>query len=135
MSETNERWFEQACQYPPATGSEFVARAWRHIVDQVIASLDETGQPAQDASEQRGPLHRADRHPLQFKQAQALNHPVRIGVLSIFTRDTARSLAVEDLLADLTVEDPETFGEFNVRQIAYHRARLRDADLLPARCQ
>lgn len=64
-------------------------------------------------------------------QMQALSHPVRLGILGLFKKDSARSLAASDLLDDLTAEDPEMFGEFSVSQVAYHRALLQDAQLLP----
>ena len=64
-------------------------------------------------------------------QTQALSHPVRLGILGLFTRNAARSLAASDLLEDLVAEDPETFGEFSVSQVAYHRVCLQDAHLLP----
>ena len=66
-----------------------------------------------------------------FEQVQLLSHPLRIGVLGLLKRDPTRSLSAADLLADLTVEDPDAFGELSVGQIAYHRARLRDANFLP----
>ncbi len=72
-----------------------------------------------------------DRHRLESDQTQALRHPVRLGILGLVTKDRGRSLTADDLRADLTAEDPDTFGEFSVSQIAYHRARLQDADLLP----
>lgn len=64
---------------------------------------------------------------------QVLSHPVRFGILDLFTKDPVRSLVACDLLDDLTAEDPETFGEFSVSQVPYHRARLQDARLLPTR--
>jgi len=66
-------------------------------------------------------------------QMQALSHPVRIGILGLFTKDPVRSLAACDLLDDLIAEDPDMFGGFSVSQVAYHRARLQDAQLLPTR--
>jgi hypothetical protein len=64
-------------------------------------------------------------------QMQTLSHPIRIGILGLFTKDAARSLAACDLLDDLIAEDLEMFGEFSVSQVAYHRALLQDAQLLP----
>lgn len=72
-----------------------------------------------------------DRNRIEADQTQALSHPVRLGILGLFTRDTDRSLAADALLKDLTAEDPDTFGDFNEGQILYHRARLQDAELLP----
>jgi hypothetical protein len=70
---------------------------------------------------------------IELDQTQALSHPVRIGILGVFTKDPVRSLAASDLLDDLIAEDPDMFGEFSVSQVAYHRARLQDAQLLPTR--
>jgi hypothetical protein len=74
-----------------------------------------------------------DRGRIEPDRMQALSHPVRIGILGLLTKDAARSLAASDLLDDLTSEDPDLFGEFSVSQIAYHRSRLQDAQLLPSR--
>jgi hypothetical protein len=72
-----------------------------------------------------------DRGRLRTDHTQTLTHPVRIGILSLFARNPGRSLAAADLLAALTAEDPDAYGGFDAGQIAYHRARLQDADLLP----
>ncbi|HWJ41912.1 MAG TPA: hypothetical protein VNR67_00600 [Solirubrobacterales bacterium] len=40
-------------------------------------------------------------------------------------------MAVADLRADLIAEDPAEFEKYSCSQIAYHRARLQDAELLP----
>jgi len=64
-------------------------------------------------------------------KTQALSHPVRLGILGLFTSDPGRSLAAEDLLAALVEEDPATFGKYDAGQIFYHRARLQKAHLLP----
>lgn len=64
-------------------------------------------------------------------QVQALSHPVRLGILTLFTRNKSRSLAAADLLEYLVAEDPDTFSEFKAGQVHYHRARLQDAQLLP----
>jgi hypothetical protein len=68
---------------------------------------------------------------LPTAQTQALDHPVRLGILGLFTKDRSRSLAVADLRADLIAEDPTEFGKYTTSQIAYHCARLQDAELLP----
>lgn len=68
---------------------------------------------------------------LPTAQTQALDHPVRLGILGLFTKDRNRSLAVADLRADLIAEDPAEFEKYTTSQIAYHRARLQDAELLP----
>lgn len=72
-----------------------------------------------------------DSRRLPTAQTQALDHPVRLGILGLFTKDRNRSLAVADLRADLIAEDPSEFGRYTTSQIAYHRARLQDAELLP----
>lgn len=74
-----------------------------------------------------------DRRRFEPDRMQALSHPVRLGILGLFKEDANRSLAATDLLADLVAEDPDTFAEFSVSQVAYHRARLQDAQLLPVR--
>lgn len=61
----------------------------------------------------------------------AISHPVRIGILALFTRKPDRSLAGADLLADLVAEDPDAFGHYKVGQILYHRSCLQRAKLLP----
>jgi len=131
----DERWFEQTRRPPPAIHSKFVARVWRDLADRVTASLSETGEATEGASDGRDPLSGADRRRLECVRAQALRHPLRIGVLGLFTRDTDRSLRASDLLADLAVEDPDIFGDFKVGQVAYHCARPRDAKLLPVGCR
>jgi len=68
---------------------------------------------------------------LPTAQTQALGHPVRLGILGLFTKDRNRSLAVTDLRTDLIAEDPAEFGRYTTSQVAYHRARLQDAELLP----
>lgn len=73
-----------------------------------------------------------DRHRLETDQKQALNHPVRIAILDLFTKDRQRPLDAESLLSDLLLKDPEKFGKYDLAQIAYHRARLQDAELLPS---
>ncbi len=77
-------------------------------------------------------LHGRDRNRIEADQTQALSHPVRLGILGLFTKDRDRSLTADDLLADLLAEDPKTYKKFNAGQILYHRARLQDADLLPS---
>jgi hypothetical protein len=76
-------------------------------------------------------LYRRDRHRLETDQQQALDHPVRIAILDLFTKDRRRPLDAESLLSDLLLKDPEKFGGYHPAQIAYHRVRLQDAQLLP----
>lgn len=72
-----------------------------------------------------------DRGRLEIDRTRALSHPVRITILDLFTKDEKRSLSAEDLLADLIEVDPDKFSEFKPAQIAYHRARLQDVNLIP----
>ena len=70
---------------------------------------------------------------LPTAQMQALDHPVRLGIIGLFTKDRGRSLAAADLRAALIAEDPAEFGKYATSQVSYHRARLQDAQLLPTR--
>jgi hypothetical protein len=70
---------------------------------------------------------------LETDQTKALDHPVRLGILALFRKDRGQPLDAESLRADLLRADPK-FGEYDAAQIAYHRARLQDAELLPAGC-
>lgn len=63
--------------------------------------------------------------------ADTFGHPVRVAILALFTRDTARSLAASDLRAALVADDAAAFEKYSVGQILYHRARLQAAHLLP----
>lgn len=76
-------------------------------------------------------LHGRDRRRLETDQTQALSHETRRSILALFTKDEGRSLAADDLLADLIAEDPARYEDANPGQIAYHRARLQDTELLP----
>jgi hypothetical protein len=72
-----------------------------------------------------------DRCRLEAEQKKALEHEVRIGILELFTKDRQRSLDAKILLSDLLLKDPQRFDKYLPAQIAYHRARLQDAQLLP----
>jgi hypothetical protein len=61
-------------------------------------------------------------------QTQALSHPTRLRILELFTRNKDRSLAANDLAADLAADYPYV----KPGQIAYHVAVLKDAELIPA---
>lgn len=76
-------------------------------------------------------LYGHNRGGIEPDQTQALSHPVRISILALFTRNTGRSLAADDLRAALVAEDSDAFGDYDVGQVLYHRARLQDAELLP----
>ena len=64
------------------------------------------------------------------RQIEALSHPVRLRIWSLFTDDPDRPLTVGALHADLTKEDE--FRDVTVSQVNYHLARLKEAQLLPA---
>jgi hypothetical protein len=72
-----------------------------------------------------------DRGRIEADLIDAFDHPVRVAILALFTRDTARSLAADDLRAALVADDAAAFGKYNVGQVLYHRARLQAAHLLP----
>jgi DNA-binding transcriptional ArsR family regulator len=68
-----------------------------------------------------------DRGRVESDQTQALSHPIRLRILELFKRDTDRALAAQSLVSDLAADYPGV----EIRQVAYHVAVLRDADLLP----
>lgn len=72
----------------------------------------------------------ADPRRLARLQRQALDHPLRLRILEMYHRDRGRSLSVESLTADLT--STPGFEGIDVARVNYHRARLQDAELLPA---
>lgn len=74
-----------------------------------------------------------NRNRIGADQTQALSHPVRLGILTLFTRDTNRSLAAVDLWATLVADDAVAFEKYDVGQVHYHRTRLQHAQLLPIR--
>ena len=76
-------------------------------------------------------FERRDRQRIGIAQSRAFDHPIRLGILGLFTKDRKRSLAADGLLADLIEEDPEEFGGINMAQVHYHCVRLQDAQLLP----
>lgn len=63
--------------------------------------------------------------------ARVLGHDTRLHILALFTRDRARSLAVDDLLRDLRATAPDTYADTRPKQIHYHLTCLQDAELLP----
>jgi hypothetical protein len=69
-----------------------------------------------------------DRGRIEADQTQALDHPMRLRIMELFTKDTDRKLAAESLAADLVADFPKV----QVRQVAYHVAVLKDAQLIPA---
>lgn len=73
-------------------------------------------------------LHGRDRGRIEPDQTQALSHPIRLRIMELFTKDTDRPLGAESLAANLHADFPEV----KVRQVAYHVAVLKDAQLIPA---
>ena len=75
----------------------------------------------------------------RYGQGQALSHPVRVAILDLYTEDPKRSLAVDALLNDLRLrtylaeQNQAVFRTLDAAKVTYHRARLQDVDLLPAK--
>lgn len=75
----------------------------------------------------------------RYGQSQALSHPVRVAILGLYTEDPRRSLTVDALLKDLrrrtylAEQNPAAFFTLDAAKVTYHRARLQDVDLLPAK--
>lgn len=63
-----------------------------------------------------------------LKKTQALSHPIRLAIMALFIRDEARPLQTDSLATDLADEFPGV----KPKQMWYHVAILRDADLIPA---
>lgn len=61
-------------------------------------------------------------------QQKALDHPMRLRIMELFTKDEDRPLAAEPLAADLAPDFPDV----SLSQVMYHVSVLRDAQLLPA---
>jgi DNA-binding transcriptional ArsR family regulator len=76
------------------------------------------------------PLFGQGRNPIEADQAQALSHPLRLRILEMHKRERGRVLSVETLTATLAT----TRGYEHVKPstVSYHRARLLQAELLPA---
>lgn len=73
-------------------------------------------------------LYGHDRDRIETDQAKALEHPMRLRIIELFTKDEGRSMAAESLAADLVT----SFPGVKLRQVAYHVAVLRDAQLIPS---
>lgn len=73
-----------------------------------------------------GPLRR-DHGQLSADRAQALDHPIRLRILELFSRNTAMPLEVALLAAMLDADFPEV----KIRNVSYHLAILKDAQLVP----
>jgi DNA-binding transcriptional ArsR family regulator len=67
----------------------------------------------------------------EMKVRRALNHPLRLRILEMHKRESDRSLlSVRELTAAL--RDTGDYREVTAAVVHYHRALLRDADLLPS---
>jgi len=67
----------------------------------------------------------------EWKVTRALNHPLRLRILEIHKRECDRSLlSVAELTAVL--RNTGDYKEVTAAQVHYHRALLREADLLPS---
>lgn len=73
-----------------------------------------------------------DRNRIEADQTKATQHPIRLRIVELFTRNPLRPLECEALAADLLTEFPDlTAKEAKPALIAYHVAVLKDARLLP----
>lgn len=72
---------------------------------------------------------RGDQRKLQAVRAQALDHPIRLRIMELFTRNPALPLEAAPLVAHLDSDFPQV----KVRLVSYHLAILRDAQLISAR--
>jgi DNA-binding transcriptional ArsR family regulator len=61
-------------------------------------------------------------------QLWELKHPIRVRILAMAAKDPGLSFVAADLAADLRDE-----FDVSVSQVAYHVARLRNAEMLPRR--
>lgn len=69
---------------------------------------------------------RRDHRNLSADRAQALDHPMRLRILELFTRNPALPLEAAPLAAKLDAD----FPELEIRLVAYHVAILKDAQLI-----
>lgn len=73
-----------------------------------------------------------DRNRIEADQTKATQHPVRVRIVELFTRNQLRSMEVDILLADLLTEFSDIKPSLaRPAQVAYHVAVLKDARLLP----
>jgi hypothetical protein len=75
----------------------------------------------------------SDRNRIEGDQLQATEHPVRLMIVQLFTRNRLRPMEAAVLAIDLLTEFPDLKAE-EVRpaNVAYHVAVLKDAELLPS---
>jgi len=77
-------------------------------------------------------LYGRDRNRIEADQTKATEHPTRLRIVELFTRNTFRPLECDLLAADLLSEFPGLKArEAKPALIAYHVAVLKDAQLLP----
>lgn len=76
-------------------------------------------------------LDRGDWAEIGAKQRQALGSPVRLRILELFARDRRRPVTAETF--HRTLIEADEFRHLKIKQVGYHVACLRDADLLPPR--
>jgi hypothetical protein len=74
-------------------------------------------------------LFGGDQGRIEVDQTRALAHPLRFRIWSMFREEPDRLLSAAELHADLNRADE--FCDMSVSQVAYHVARLRDAQLIP----
>ena len=70
-----------------------------------------------------------DRDRLSVTQLRAINHPLRLRLLEIHTRERSRSFSVDVLTVALA--QTREYRDVKAAEVRYHLARLRDARLLP----
>lgn len=77
-------------------------------------------------------LYGRDRNRIEADQTKATDHPTRLRIVELFTRNTLRPLECDVLAADLLTEFPDLKArDAKPALIAYHVAVLKDAMLLP----
>lgn len=70
-----------------------------------------------------------DRDRQRVAQLRAINHPLRLRLLEIHTRERSRSLPVQTLTAALA--QTQEYKNVKAPEVKYHLTRLQDAGLLP----
>jgi DNA-binding transcriptional ArsR family regulator len=72
-----------------------------------------------------------DRNRITTDETEALHHPIRLRILEIHGHGHWRRLLSVEALTEALVKTPG-FEHTTPAQVNYHRARLLDAELLPA---
>jgi DNA-binding transcriptional ArsR family regulator len=79
------------------------------------------------------PRSRVDRHRIENDQTRATAHPARVKIMELIAKVPGHTLEAEPLAEALTTTFPALNPDYTrPPQVAYHVARLRDAELLPA---